>query len=57
MTTLAERAVIPPNMVLVLCKLDEIVHCLVFNWEWDSNDGIFVVILRRVGAKCNVAKL
>ena len=48
---LAERVVIPPNTVLVLCKLDKIVYCLAFDWEWDSNDGIFVVILRRVGAK------
>jgi len=48
---LAERAVVPPDTVLVLCKLDEIVHCLAFNWEWDSNNGIFVIILRRVGAK------
>jgi len=30
---LAERAVIPPNMVLVLCELDKIVHCLAFRWK------------------------
>jgi len=28
---LTERVVIPPDTVLVLCKLDEIVHCLAFN--------------------------
>ena len=51
LNNLTERAVVPSDIVLVLCKLNEIVHCLVFNWEWNSNDSIFIVILRRVGAK------
>jgi len=51
LNNLVERAIVPPDMVLVLYKLNEIFHCLVFNWKWDSNDSIFIVILRRVGAK------
>jgi len=48
---LVERVIILSNTVLVLCELDEIVHCLAFNWKWDSNNSIFIIILRRVGAK------
>ena len=48
---LVKGVVIPPNTVLVFYELDKVVHCLAFNWEWNGDNGIFIIILRRVGTK------